>query len=66
MCEAKGGHSEVIERLVQAGSSLDKQDSQGYMVRAAPIIYITHTRTAVKVSYVPTDVCGQERSLRGD
>ena len=66
MCVAKGGHSKVIERLVQAGASLDKQDSQSYMVRAAPIIYVTHTWTAVKVSYIPTDVCGQGRSLWGD
>ena len=66
MCAARGGHSEVIGRLVQAGANLDKQDSRGYTVRAVPIIYITQTQTAVKVSYIPTDVCGQGRSLRGD
>ena len=35
MCAARGGNTTVIERLVQAGANLDKQDSRGYTVGIA-------------------------------
>ena len=50
MCAARGGHCEVIERLVKAGANLDKQDSRGYTVRAGTIIYIVQNLTAVNVT----------------